>query len=118
MTPPDRITISKLSVLCHIGVPDEERENAQELLLDLTLIPTESLAHLQDDVSRTIDYHTVALRVDEVAKQKPRRLIETLAEDVASTLLREFPLREITIRVNKFILPQTRSVAVTITRCQ
>lgn len=106
------IEILGLKLRCHVGVPDEELAVAQELLLDVMLEPLEGWEDLQDDIARTIDYAQVAAELEQVAQAKFRRLIETLAVDLVDFLLAAHPLRKVRIRIEKFILPQTRAVAV------
>lgn len=114
----DQIFIRGLQISCHIGVPDAERAQSQNLLVNVTLSPVSSAAPLNDDIGRTIDYYAVSLRLEEVAKEKPRKLIETLAEDFADVVLSEFPVSAVTIEIEKFILPNTRCVGVMLTRYQ
>lgn len=116
MNESDSIIIRGLRVTSCVGVPDEERASAQELLLHVTMAPCEDGMWLNDDITRTIDYHAVVVRIGEVSGEKPRKLIETLAEDVAAMVLREFAVRRVTVEVEKFILPETQSVGVRITR--
>lgn len=112
----DQILITDLQLRCYIGVPDEERAQSQELLVSVTLYPEASKSPLQDDISRTVDYYAVSLRLEELAREKPRKLIETLAEDFAFAVLREFEVSKVTIEIKKFILSNTRSVGVVISR--
>ncbi|MCP5534713.1 MAG: dihydroneopterin aldolase [Akkermansiaceae bacterium] len=112
----DQIFIRGLHVVCNIGVPDEERAEPQGLLVSASFSPHASPGPLADDIGRTIDYHAVATRLEEVCEEKPRKLIETLAEDLAAMVLAEFPVHKVTIEVEKFILPNTRCVGVSISR--
>lgn len=112
----DEIIIRGLRVSCRVGVPDGERAQPQELLLHVVLCPFSDAAPLEDEIDRTIDYHAVALRVAHVAQERPRKLIETLAEDAATAVLADFPVSRVTVEIEKFILPNTRSVGVRITR--
>ena len=112
----DQILITDLQLRCHIGVPDDERAQSQKLLVSVTLYPKASKSPLQDDINRTVDYYAVSLRLEEIAREKPRKLIETLAEDFAATVLMEFAVSGVKIEIKKFILPNTRSVGVVISR--
>lgn len=112
----DQIFIRGLKVSCHVGVPDEERAEAQELLINTTFSPFESEGSLNDNIAGTIDYYAVSVRIGEVASEKPRKLIETLAEDFAEMILSEFAVSTVTIEIEKFIMPNTRCVGVNITR--
>lgn len=110
------IGIKGLEVDAHVGVPDSERALSQRLLLDLRFASLEQPEDLGDEISRTVDYHALSLRVSGLAGERPRKLIETLADEIAGTLLSEFRLRWIEVTVRKFILPQTEWVSVTIRR--
>jgi FolB domain-containing protein len=112
----DQIFIRGLRVRCYVGVPDQERAQPQELVINATFSPFFSPGPLDDDITRTVDYHAVAVRLDEVAGSHPRKLIETLAEDLAAMVLNEFPVVAVSIEIEKFILPNTRCVGVCITR--
>lgn len=111
----NEILIKGLVVECHIGVPDEERAQPQRLLIDATLVPRVAFDELQDDLSHTADYDAAARRIAAVAAERPRKLIETLAADLAAMLLAEYPLTAAEVEIRKFILPQTEYVAV---RCR
>ena len=112
----DQIFIRGQKVSCHIGVPDEERAELQELLIHTRFSSSIPSSSFSDRIDQTIDYHAVYLRIDEVAASKPRQLIETLAEDLASMILAEFQVAEVSIEIEKFILPNTKCVGVAITR--
>jgi dihydroneopterin aldolase len=106
------IHIKGLRVTCHVGVPDEELAVAQQLLLHLELEPIADWRELDDQIERTIDYAAVVAEIEEIATARPRRLIETLATDIGTTLLGHHPLRRVRVMIEKFILPQTQAVAV------
>lgn len=112
----DEIVIHALKVETHIGVPDEERTEPQTLLINLVLTPANTFECLEDDIARTVDYDAVARRVAVWAAERPRRLIETLADEIACRLLADFAVRRAVIEIRKFILPQTEYVAVRCTR--
>jgi FolB domain-containing protein len=110
------IGIQGLEVTAQVGVPDQERAISQRLLLDLRFAAVDQPADLGDDLSLTIDYYAVSLRVIGIAQEHPRKLIETLADEVASVLLGEYSLRWIEITIRKFILPNAEWVSVSIRR--
>jgi 7,8-dihydroneopterin aldolase/epimerase/oxygenase len=110
------IKIKALTIITHIGVPREERAASQELSCDISFVAHSQPDDLQDDLSATVDYSIVSQRVQEIAQERPRHLIETLADDIAITSLTEFQLRWIEITIRKFILPNTEYVAVTVRR--
>jgi len=112
----DKISIAEIEVECRIGVPDEERSAPQRLLISLELERDFSDAAHTDDLTKTIDYHAVWLRVMEICREKECRLIETLAEEIAEIILMEFSPETVRVEIRKFILPETRHVAVRIER--
>ncbi|MGB2403432.1 MAG: dihydroneopterin aldolase [Akkermansiaceae bacterium] len=112
----DQIFIRGQKIRTYIGVPDEERANAQELLVHTRFSASLESQPFNDQIDQTVDYHAVYLRINEVATSKPRQLIETLAEDLASMILDDFQVEEVSIEIEKFILPNTQSVGVSITR--
>ncbi len=116
MQQPDTIEIRRLQVTTHIGVPDNERAQAQNLLISIRMHPTQGFLGLHDDIRNTIDYATVAIEIQHLAAAKPRHLIETLANDCAHHLLSHHPVTSVSITIEKHILPDTECVAVSIHR--
>jgi len=110
------ISIQGLELQSHIGVPEEERAQPQRLLADLRFASIHQPPDLGDELSLTVDYHAVALMATAIAGEGSRRLIETLADEMAATLLQEFALQWIELTIRKFILPQTEWVGVSIRR--
>ncbi len=115
-TTSDVIHIERLEVETRVGVPDEERENAQRLLFSITLTPARGFQNLADDIVQTVDYAAVAEAVKEFAGNRVVKLIETLADETASHLLQRFPIRIVQLQIRKFILPDAEHVAVRVTR--
>jgi FolB domain-containing protein len=111
----NEIRIDSLRVRTRIGVPDEERADEQEVEIDLRIEPGVDFSEMDDDISKTIDYAQVCERIAELAAARPRNLIETLAADIAEFVRNKFAARSVEVEVRKFILPQTRHVAV---RCR
>ena len=113
---PDQIHIQALEVRSHIGVPEEERAAPQRLTVTLTLEPNADFRALGDRIEATVDYAVLCETVKALAAAPPRRLVETLAEEIAAALLARFPLRRVAVEVRKFILPETDHVAIRIER--
>lgn len=113
---PDTIEIRRLEVPTHIGVPDAERAQPQTLWVTVRMQSAFGLSGLQDRIEHTIDYYAVAQEIKKLAAEKPRCLVETLAEDIANFLLSRYNLKHVAISVEKKILPDTECVAVHIER--
>ena len=112
----DTIEIRRLRVSTLIGVPDDERSVSQTLWVTVKMTPSQGFEGLADEISRTIDYYQVSLEIESLAAARPRRLIETLATDIAGQLLGNHPLARVAITIEKHILPNTECVAVHIER--
>jgi dihydroneopterin aldolase len=114
----DLIRISDLEIVTAIGVTDEERAKPQTLLLSLDLrVKDIGPAAFTDNVNLTVDYSEVAERVKIMGASRPRRLIETLAEEIATDLLRSFPIVSVRLELRKFYaLPGAHHVSVVIDR--
>ncbi len=110
----DQIVIRGLELSCHIGVPVDERAEAQILRAHLTLevapFPKE------DEIEGTVDYKVVADEVRQLAQEGERKLIETLAQDIAALILKNDSVLNVKVELEKFILPETDWVGVTINR--
>lgn len=115
--PPERvIEIRGLEVMARIGVPEEERSAPQRLLLDLRFAALDQPADLGDDITTTIDYFELSRQVVAFAGERPRKLIETLGDELADRLMSGYPLRWIEVTVRKFILTDAEWVSVYIRR--
>lgn len=112
----DAIRICDLEVFYHVGVPEEERAHPQRLLLDIEMRLDFRRAADGDDLSKTIDYFAVTQRLLKFGDGRSWKLIEKLAEDIASAILREFRPKTVLVEVKKFIIPQTRCVSVAVER--
>src|ERR1700733_8398394 len=112
----DLILVESLEMLSVIGVPEEERAGAQRLTVSLTMEPQRDFRKLDDAIENTVDYFAVTEFVKALSMARPRRLIETLAEEIATDWLARVPLRAVKVDLRKFILPDTAFVAVRILR--
>ena len=112
---PDITEIQGLQVAAKVGVPDLERHIPQRLEVHLTL--TCDFRDLADDLARTADYTAVCDRVRRECAAREFRLIESLADHLAASILAAFPsTAEVALTVRKFVVPATQHVAVKVTR--
>jgi dihydroneopterin aldolase len=94
-----------------------ERSEAQRLLISLEMA-TDSFSHAAstDNIAWTINYADVVQHVKKITAHRARKLLETLAEEIAADLLKSFPIRKVTLEIKKFVLPETQYVSVKIER--
>ena len=83
----DSITIKDLEVPMHIGVTAREREHSQRLLISLVLERDLGEAGRTDMESATTGYDAVINLVKQLLAQRPRKLIEAVANEVAEAVL-------------------------------
>jgi len=113
----DTIIIKNLEVWSHLGVPDAERENKQKLLISISFKTSNVVkAAAADNLALSTDYFAVSERVKEISAERARKLIETLAEDLAQKILVEFGLNKVRLEVRKFVLPDAEWVGIEIER--
>ncbi len=113
----DLIRIVDFEVHAHIGVTEEERRGAQRLLITLEMtVATFAHAAKTDDIARTVNYYDVAQRLALITAKRPRKLLETLAEEIATEVLKNYPMQKLALEIKKFILPGTQYVSVKIER--
>jgi dihydroneopterin aldolase len=113
---PDEIHIEQLDVFARIGVPEEERANPQRLTVSISFWPYQQTSDLADHIQRTVNYSAVAKETKNFVRDQSVSLIETLADRIASHLLKSFPIQKVTIELRKFALDDAKYVSTTVTR--
>ncbi len=112
----DRLIIHELATQCRIGVTEEERTNPQAVWLDLELEIDAAKAAMKDDVSAAVDYAELVAHVVRFLQSRPFQLLETMAEEVASLVLKQFDTPEVVVRIKKRALPGVESATVEVVR--
>ncbi len=102
------------------GLFDVERENGQPFIVDVELELDLSTAGKSDNLNDSIDYNDVSILIHNEIVGPPVKLIETLAENISSKILKAYPtVQEIKTTVHKPRAPISVSfgdVSVTIKR--
>jgi len=119
MTKPDIIFLRGLEVECIIGFIDWERRVKQTVVIDLELPVDCGAASIRDEVEDTLDYKKVAKRVIAFIEASEFKLVETLADRLAMTLLEEFGIEWVRLSINKpGAIRGSRDVGVSIERAR
>lgn len=121
MEPMDEITLKGVRAFGRHGVFEEERRDGQYFFVDVTLYLSTARAADSDEVADTVHYGEVAERVVELVGGEPVKLIEALAERIASDLLGHDAVHMVAVTVHKPDAPITvpfDDVSVTIRRAK
>jgi len=97
----DMVYLRDLKVDCVIGIHDWERRVRQTLYIDIDLATDIRKAAGSDDIKDTLDYKAVSKRIQQFVGESSFQLVETLAEKLADTILKEFPVPWVRVRINK-----------------
>jgi dihydroneopterin aldolase len=112
----DRLALSGILCLCHIGVTEEERRERQKIEVDLELFADLEEAGRSGDLRKTIDYREVSEAVRGLLEDGTFHLVEAAARGVLDLVLSRFPVRRAVVRVRKFVLPEVGHVEVQMER--
>ena len=113
----DMVLIKDLLLRSIVGVNEDERRKAQDILLNIRLVTDLRTAGASDDIADAVNYRTVTKRVIELVETSRFYTVEKLATEIARLVLDEFAVEEITVAVEKpGALRFARSVGVTLTR--
>ncbi len=113
----DKIFLSELKVDTVIGIWDWERRIRQTVVIDLEMSADIARAAASDDVADTLDYKSVAKRLEDFVADSSFLLVETLAERIAGVIRDEFNVEWVKVRVSKpGAIRSSRDVGVEIER--
>lgn len=107
----DRIELRGLRLSARCGVLPEERERAQPLEIDLDLHVGLATAGRSDDLGDTVDYGAVCALVERVCAAGAPRLLEFLAESLATALLAATESDSVTVAIRKLRPPVPQQLA-------
>lgn len=113
----DKVFITDLRVDTIIGIFEWEREVRQTVSLDIEMAHDISQAAATDDIQFALNYKAVAKRLIQFIETSEFLLVETLAENCAELIQREFGVRWVALKVRKpGALRNARDVGVEIRR--
>ena len=97
----DKIYLSGLKVETIVGIWDWERQIPQTVVIDLEMAADIRRAAATDSINDTLNYKLVAKRVTSLVVEGKFQLVETMAERIAETIIGEFSVPWIKVRINK-----------------
>jgi len=112
----DQIHIEQLEVSTRVGVPEKERATPQRLIVTISFWPYRQTRDLGDKIDQTVNYSAVAEETKNFVRDQSVKLIETLADRLATHLLKTFPIQKVVVELRKFVLEDAKYVSATVTR--
>ena len=116
----DVISIKDIEVYAYHGVNEDEKEKGQFFYVSADLFCDTARAGTSDDLSATVNYADVAMRIVDIMTENRFDLIESCAETIARSILRENEAVSgvaVTVRKPQAPIPHTfGDVSVTIRR--
>ena len=112
----DEIHIEQLEISARIGVPEKERATPQRLTVSISFWPYYEQRDMADEIDNTVNYSIVAEEAKNFVSNLSTNLIETLADRLATHLLKTFRIQKVTVELRKFPLEDAKHVSVTVTR--
>ena len=112
----DEIHIEQLEISTRIGVPEKERATPQRLTVSISFWPYCEQRDMADKIDNTVNYSIVADETKNFVREQSTNLIETLADRLATHLLKTFRIQKITVELRKSPLEDAKHVSVIVTR--
>ncbi|ANE45967.1 hypothetical protein SY83_06355 [Paenibacillus swuensis] len=98
----DKIILQRMEFFGYHGVFPEENKLGQRFYVDATLMFNIQPAGVSDNLEKTVNYAEAYYTIRKIVEEKPFKLIEALAEHIATSLLDTYTIiNEIQIRVTK-----------------
>ena len=101
----DWLRLARIQAYGHLGVTQKERELGQRIEADVELAYAPTRTRRPDVLDDAIDYEEVHRLVRSQIEMSRCRLIETLAEELALSLLQEFDSPRVRVCVRKLHVP-------------
>ncbi len=112
----DKVFIKNLVVACRIGVTQEERERKQNVIFDIEVFCDLETAGATEDLSKSIDYAEIQDKVTTAASSGEFKLLESLAQTIASIVLKNPLASQVAVTVKKEKYAQKPAMGIDIIR--
>lgn len=113
----DKIFIKNLTVSGILGIHAHEQRHPREIRISAVATTDIKAAALNDDITQTVNYSTLAKIIARHIENTPHLTIEALIEALAAEIMQNESIDSIWLRVEKpNAVPAAESVGVEITR--
>ena len=115
--PTGRLILSGLTAFGYHGANPAERKLGQTFTADLEVVLDTQRAAASDSIHDTVSYPRLEETARKILEGEPANLLETVAERIASAILKQPSVVQVTVRVSKHPpLPNLNAFMVEITR--
>ena len=97
----DQIFIKDLLIRGVIGISEREREQPQDILVNVTINTDIHEAGKSDKVEDSVNYRTVGKKILAHVEKIQRYTVEALATDIAEMILEDSKVESVRVRVEK-----------------
>ncbi len=97
----DKVIIKDLVARGIIGINDWERQQPQDILINIVVHTDTRRAAQTDDIADCVDYRTLAKEIRAHAETAARQTVEALANDLSRICLRQPGVERVIVRVEK-----------------
>ena len=101
-----------------MGVTQKERRRRQGVVVSVHIFHDLKEAGIADDLRKTVSYSEVRQKIFGFVSRGEFRLLESVAEGIASLLLRSSAATKVEVRVCKKKYAQSPNIGIEITRMQ
>ena len=115
----DRIRILNLKIPAIHGAYEFEKDKEGLFELDIEMYTDLSLPGSSDDLTDTVNYDEAVSFITEIFTEKEYNLIEAVGETICSSLLQQYPIQKVRIKIRKphaSIMANLDTVEVELTR--
>jgi len=97
----DQIFIKDLLIRGVIGISEHEREQPQDILVNVSMDADIRAAGQSDNVNDSVNYRTIAKKILAHVEKVQRYTVEALATDIATMILEDPKVESVRVRVEK-----------------
>lgn len=113
----DKIFIRDLLVRAILGINESERNNKQDILINVIIYIPKYCSHSNDHIDQTINYRSICKLIINIAESSEFQLIESLAMTLFQQIFDMFNVPKLTLMIDKpHALRFAESVGIKMTR--
>jgi 7,8-dihydroneopterin aldolase/epimerase/oxygenase len=113
------VFVRDLELMAKLGIHEHEKTTPQRIIVNIDLSVIEGKGPEGDDISSVVSYEIVVKKVEAIVAAGHINLVETLAEQIAASCLKDKRVLAARVRIEKpDIIANAKSVGVEIERAR